>query len=55
VSQLYLGAQWLTDVLGALALGAAWLFAVLAAARTLRALRTKALKPPASADARPEA
>jgi membrane protein DedA with SNARE-associated domain/membrane-associated phospholipid phosphatase len=55
VSQLYLGAQWLTDVLGALALGAAWLFAVLAAARTLRALRTKAVKPPASADARPEA
>jgi membrane protein DedA with SNARE-associated domain/membrane-associated phospholipid phosphatase len=38
VAQLYLGAQWLTDVLGALALGAVWLFALLAAARALRAL-----------------
>lgn len=38
VAQLYLGAQWLTDVLGALTLGAAWLFAVLATARTLDAL-----------------
>jgi membrane protein DedA with SNARE-associated domain/membrane-associated phospholipid phosphatase len=47
VSQLYLGAQWLTDVLGALALGAVWLFAVLAAARTLRALRGKTAEPPA--------
>jgi membrane protein DedA with SNARE-associated domain len=53
VSQLYLGAHWLTDVLGALALGAVWLFALLAAARTLRALRTKTAEPPASADARP--
>jgi membrane protein DedA with SNARE-associated domain/membrane-associated phospholipid phosphatase len=50
VAQLYLGAQWLTDVLGALALGAAWLFAVLAAARTLRALRTRIAEPPASAE-----
>jgi membrane-associated phospholipid phosphatase len=39
LSRLYLGASWLTDVLGALALGAAWLFALLAASRTLSALR----------------
>jgi membrane protein DedA with SNARE-associated domain/membrane-associated phospholipid phosphatase len=39
LSQLYLGAHWLTDVLGGLALGAAWLFTLLAAARTVGALR----------------
>jgi membrane protein DedA with SNARE-associated domain/membrane-associated phospholipid phosphatase len=39
VSELYLGAQWLTDVLGGVALGAVWLFALLATARTLRAPR----------------
>jgi membrane-associated phospholipid phosphatase len=38
LSRLYLGAHWLTDVLGALALGAAWLFALLTAARTVHAL-----------------
>jgi membrane protein DedA with SNARE-associated domain/membrane-associated phospholipid phosphatase len=53
LAQLYLGAQWLTDVLGALTLGAVWLFVLLAAARTMRALRTKTAEPPASADARP--
>jgi hypothetical protein len=31
LSRLYLGASWLTDVLGGLALGAAWLFALLTA------------------------
>jgi membrane protein DedA with SNARE-associated domain/membrane-associated phospholipid phosphatase len=35
VSQLYLGAQWLTDVLAGISLGAAWLFALLAAIRTV--------------------
>jgi undecaprenyl-diphosphatase len=39
LSQLYLGAHWLTDVLGAFTLGAAWLFALLAATRTVRGLR----------------
>jgi len=39
LSQLYLGAHWLTDVLGGLALGAAWLFVLLAATRTVDALR----------------
>jgi membrane protein DedA with SNARE-associated domain len=41
VSQLYLGAQWLTDVLGGLALGGSWLFALLAAAGTLRGLHAR--------------
>jgi undecaprenyl-diphosphatase len=35
LSQVYLGAQWLTDVLGALALGAVWLFVLLTVSRTL--------------------
>jgi membrane protein DedA with SNARE-associated domain/membrane-associated phospholipid phosphatase len=38
VSRLYLGASWLTDVLGALTLGAAWLFVLLTASRTMSAL-----------------
>jgi membrane-associated phospholipid phosphatase len=39
VSQLYLGAHWLTDILGGLALGAAWLFALLTSVRTINHLR----------------
>jgi membrane protein DedA with SNARE-associated domain/membrane-associated phospholipid phosphatase len=39
LSRLYLGAHWLTDVLGALTLGAAWLFVLLTATRTVDALR----------------
>jgi membrane protein DedA with SNARE-associated domain len=38
LTQLYLGAHWLTDVLGGFTLGGAWLFLVLAAARTVDAL-----------------
>src|SRR6266542_2806736 len=38
LSRLYLGAHWLTDVLGALTLGAAWLFVLLTATRTVDAL-----------------
>jgi membrane protein DedA with SNARE-associated domain/membrane-associated phospholipid phosphatase len=50
LSQLYLGAHWLTDVLGALTLGAAWLFVLLTAARTISALHgeTAATRPPPS-------
>jgi membrane-associated phospholipid phosphatase len=40
LSRLYLGAHWLTDVLGALTLGAAWLFVLLTATRTVHALHT---------------
>jgi undecaprenyl-diphosphatase len=40
VSRLYLGAQWLTDVLGGLALGAAGLVALLSGVRTIGRLRT---------------
>ena len=39
LSRLYLGADWLSDVLGGLALGAAWLFGLLTATRTVHALR----------------
>jgi undecaprenyl-diphosphatase len=41
LSRLYLGASWLTDVLGALTLGAAWLFVLLTAVRTMRALHRR--------------
>jgi membrane protein DedA with SNARE-associated domain/membrane-associated phospholipid phosphatase len=48
LSRLYLGANWLTDVLGGLALGAAWLFALLTVARTVSALRGEpaGMRPP---------
>ncbi len=49
LSQLYLGAHWLTDVLGALTLGAAWLFVLLTATRTIDALRTAPAAPAAPA------
>ncbi|MDP9343761.1 MAG: bifunctional DedA family/phosphatase PAP2 family protein [Actinomycetota bacterium] len=43
-TRLYLGAHWLTDVLGAYALGTAWLFALLF---TLGAVRGRGLQLPA--------
>src|SRR5215218_9232402 len=48
LSRLYLGASWLTDVLGGLALGAAWLFVLLTATRILGGLHddTTATHPP---------
>jgi membrane protein DedA with SNARE-associated domain/membrane-associated phospholipid phosphatase len=47
LSRLYLGASWLTDVLGGLALGAAWLFALLTSVRTIDQLRAhRADQPP---------
>jgi membrane protein DedA with SNARE-associated domain/membrane-associated phospholipid phosphatase len=53
LSELYLGAQWLTDVLGALALGAAWLFVLLAATHTMRALQRKGEAPSRAAGGPP--
>jgi membrane protein DedA with SNARE-associated domain/membrane-associated phospholipid phosphatase len=41
LSRLYLGAHWLTDVLGALALGAAWLFVLLTLEHSIPALRPR--------------
>jgi membrane-associated phospholipid phosphatase len=48
LSRLYLGASWLTDVLGGLALGAAWLFVLLTATRVVGGLygHTAATQPP---------
>jgi membrane protein DedA with SNARE-associated domain/membrane-associated phospholipid phosphatase len=45
LSRLYLGAHWLTDVLGALVLGAGWLFVLLTATRTVHALHGRTADP----------
>lgn len=39
VARMYLGAQWLTDVLGGWALGSLWLFGVLAISRAIEDVR----------------
>ena len=52
LSRLYLGASWLTDVLGGLTLGAAWLFALLTATRAMSALHRDSATPPRH-DSRP--
>jgi undecaprenyl-diphosphatase len=57
VSRLYLGAHWLTDALGGLALGAAWLFALLGSVHTIHQLRTARqprAHPPDTATAAPD-
>jgi len=50
LSRLYLGANWLTDVLGGLTLGAAWLFVLLTATHILGGLHddTTATHPPSA-------
>jgi membrane protein DedA with SNARE-associated domain/membrane-associated phospholipid phosphatase len=55
LSRLYLGAHWLTDVLGALTLGAAWLFALLTATRTVHALHAAPSDTQPTATDRPRA